>query len=262
MTEKAFLTINEAAKAAGLSSSVLRIWEVRYGWPSPKRQANGYRAYAKHQVDELKRAAQLVKNGTPISSIIVDGLPRWPDQPEIHAGPVRLTAARALVGGDRMALEIIEALETRRPQRANELVQRSIWSMRPVDEVRLVLAPVLVALAEWATHGRPLEDDALVDLIRERGLQLVRRHHVDADATWVVPANDESHALAVVTAVLMNQRGRPARYWYGDGLPQDSAPVIVVGDGDCSICSQLGALIPPMSTLPQQGRASFLALAA
>lgn len=260
MTDKAFLSINEAAKAAGLSSSVLRIWEVRYGWPSPKRQPNGYRAYARHQVDELKRAANLVKAGLPISSLIIDGLPRWPDQPEVHAGPVRLSAARALVT-DRGGMDIIEALETRRVQRANELLQRSIWSLRPQEELRGVLVPVLVGLAEWRAAGRPLDDDTLIEVIRERGMQLLRRQNVGASATWVVPANDDSHALAVVTAVLMNLRGQSARYWYGDGLPNDDAGVIVVGDGDCTICSQLGALVPPMTTLPQAGRPSFVGLA-
>jgi hypothetical protein len=226
----------------------------------PKRQPNGYRAYARHQVDELKRASNLVKAGTPISSLIIDGLPRWPDQPEIHAGPVRLKAARALAK-DRMGLEIIEALEIRRTPRANELIQRSIWSLRPEEELHGVLVPVLIGLAEWRAAGRPLEDDTLMELIRERGMQLLRRQETNDQALWVVPANDDSHALAVVTAVLMNLRGRPARYWYGDDLPSDEAGVVVVGDGDCTICSQLGALVPPMSTLPQTGRASLVGLA-
>src|SRR5580692_6884735 len=72
------LNINEASKACGLSPSVLRIWELRYGWPNPKRKPNGYRAYNQHQIQELKRVADLVKRGTPISTLIIDGLPRWP----------------------------------------------------------------------------------------------------------------------------------------------------------------------------------------
>ncbi len=264
MTEKAFLTINEAAKAAGLSPSVLRIWEVRYAWPAPKRQPNGYRVYTRHQVDELKRIAELVRAGTPISSLIIDGLPRWPANPQVHAGPVQLTAARSLVDAhDRDALELIEALETRRPHRAVELLQRSIWSLRPRDEVQRILVPALVGLAEWRAAGRPLKDaDSFDDLIRERGLQLLKRQPTDANARWVVPANDESHTLAVVTAIVLCLRGQPARYWYGDDLPTDNAKVVVVGDGDCTICSQLGALVPPLSTLPSGDRPSFLSLAA
>lgn len=264
MSDKAFLTINEAAKAAGLSPSVLRIWEVRYAWPTPKRQPNGYRAYTRHQVSELKRVAELVHSGTPISSIIVDGLPRWPANPEIHAGPVRLTAARKLVGDDRReGLDLIEALETRRPHRAVELIQRSIWSLRLRDEVQGILVPTLVGLAEWRASGRPLKDaESLTELVKERALQLLKRQPVVAGARWIVPANEDSHALAAVTAIVLTLRGQPARYWYGDDLPNDDAQITVVGDGDCTICSQLGALIPPVSTLPIGDRPSFVSLAA
>lgn len=263
MTEKAFLTINEASKICALSPSVLRIWEVRYGWPSPKRQDNGYRVYSRHQVDELSRVADMVKKGTPISAIIVDGLPKWPANPDVHAGPVTLRAARSLVDAkDRVADEILHALEIRRVNRACELLQRSIWALRPVEEVRRVLVPILVGLAEWEAAGRALPDaDSLTELVKERGMQLLRRQVVDDTATWVVPANDDSHALAVLTAVLLNLRGQPARYWYGDGLPSDNNKVTVVGDGDCTICSQLGALVPPVTTLPGHGRRSFLELA-
>src|SRR4051812_44623865 len=72
------LNIKDTSKLTGLSPSVLRIWELRYGWPNPKRKSNGYRTYQPHQVDELKRVAGFVKDGVPISRLIVDGLPRWP----------------------------------------------------------------------------------------------------------------------------------------------------------------------------------------
>src|SRR4051812_36615461 len=109
------LNINEASKACGLSPSVLRIWELRYGWPNPKRKPNGYRAYNMHQVQELKRVATLVKSGTPISSIIVDGLPRWPTDHSRAPVPRTLTRTRALVRPTEpseaiLHRELIEAL--------------------------------------------------------------------------------------------------------------------------------------------------------
>src|SRR6187399_203758 len=90
MSSKQTMNINEASKLCGLSPSVLRIWELRYGWPNPKRKPNGYRAYTMHQVQELKRMGELVKAGVPVSSLIVEGLPRWPATHAHAAGPVRL----------------------------------------------------------------------------------------------------------------------------------------------------------------------------
>ena len=110
------MNINEASKACGLSPSVLRIWELRYGWPNPKRKANGYRAYNQHQVQELKRVSDLVKRGTPISALIIDGLPRWPTDQAIKRTPMGLTKARAIekpagVLEAKLQDELIEALE-------------------------------------------------------------------------------------------------------------------------------------------------------
>ena len=34
------LTIHQVAEATGLTPSLLRIWESRYGWPTPRRLAN------------------------------------------------------------------------------------------------------------------------------------------------------------------------------------------------------------------------------
>ena len=56
-------SIHDAAAASGLTPSVIRVWEERYGWPPPKRHRNGYRAFALHEIDELKKVAALVKNG-------------------------------------------------------------------------------------------------------------------------------------------------------------------------------------------------------
>ena len=73
-------SIHDAAEAAGLTPSVIRVWEERYGWPSPKRHPNGYRAFAAHEIEELKRAAVLVRDGMPIGKLIIDGFPVWPDE--------------------------------------------------------------------------------------------------------------------------------------------------------------------------------------
>src|SRR3954469_8037558 len=95
MANKTHLNINEASKLCGLSPSVLRIWELRYGWPAPQRRPNGYRPYSMHQVEELKRMAELVKAGIPVSSLIVEAMPRWPAN-HPHGGRKSLAATRAL----------------------------------------------------------------------------------------------------------------------------------------------------------------------
>src|SRR6188472_4127301 len=71
--------IEQASKACGLSAGVLRMWELRYGWPRPGRHPNGYRYFTRYQIEDLKRMAALVKSGMLIGKLIQDGMPKWPN---------------------------------------------------------------------------------------------------------------------------------------------------------------------------------------
>ena len=262
-TPKSHVNINEASKMCGLSPSVLRIWELRYGWPAPKRKPNGYRAYSLHQVQELKRMSELVKSGIPVSSLIVESLPRWPAKHAHVAGPMRLPGVRlALAGGPYRSLqdELLDALETRRGNLVREALQRSIWMMRPREEVRWMLAPGLAGLAELARAERPLTEAAEIrELVRERGLQLLRQQRPAADAVWVVAANDEAHALAVVVALLLNQRGQAARYWYGADVPNEGH-LVVVGEGEAELGHIGERLVGKVPTLGDHEHAGLVSL--
>lgn len=69
------LTIGEVAEQTGLSESVLRIWEQRYGWPKPRRLANGYRVYAIELVPLLQAIREELAHGKTIGDLLRD--PKW-----------------------------------------------------------------------------------------------------------------------------------------------------------------------------------------
>jgi DNA-binding transcriptional MerR regulator len=228
------MNINEASKACGLSPSVLRIWELRYGWPSPKRKPNGYRSYSHHQVQELKRMGELVKAGVPISSLIVEGLPRWPAN-HPHSGRKQLAAARALrKPADRqisdMQEELFEALESLRGSLVRELLQRCVWQVRPVDEAQAFFVPTLIGLAELRQSQRSLSDEEEIKaIIGERCEQLMRPFAKHADDTlWILPLHPGESALAALVAVLINLRGHAAKPWFEQGLPD--GPIVAVSE--------------------------------
>jgi DNA-binding transcriptional MerR regulator len=228
------MNINEASKACGLSPSVLRIWELRYGWPNPKRKTNGYRAYNQHQVQELKRAADLVKNGTPISTLIIDGLPRWPADNTHKRIVANIVKAKQLpkprgYAEAKIQEEIIENLERRRDSNAIELLQRALWSVRPDEEVLTSLAPTIIGLEELAAVERPLpEDHRLRTMVKDRASQLLRRYRTDSPALWIVAATPADQALATLAALILNQRGHQAQVWTESDRPT-SAPYLVAG---------------------------------
>lgn len=230
------LNINDASKACGLSPSVLRIWELRYGWPNPRRRANGYRAYSAHQVQELKRVAQLVKNGSSISQLIIDGLPRFPADGSTPQPPRGLPRTRALPRSRDGRIKetqdaVIEALDTRNAPVAQERLQRAVWTLRPADEPAAALVPVLVGVAEARANGRPFpEEAALLTAVRTRSQQIQRMMRQGNGALQVVAVGDEvSQVAAQLVTLILNQRCQLATV---AAVKPASGAWLAVGEGD------------------------------
>jgi DNA-binding transcriptional MerR regulator len=228
--------INQTGKACGLSPSVLRIWELRYGWPKPERQPNGYRAYSQYQVQLLRRVAELVRSGMPIRAIIIDGRPRLPSVPARRRPPQGLQQTRQLpkpVGEMEAKLqqELIETLEKRITSLVKELLQRAFWQVHPKDEVLTALAPILVGLAELIQDKRPLAGDVeLRRLIKDRCLHHLRRFQTTVPEVWVIPATADDQALAALVALILNHRGQEAQIWTQAAVPPGR--ILLVADRD------------------------------
>jgi DNA-binding transcriptional MerR regulator len=210
-------SIHDAATASGLTPSVIRVWEERYGWPAPKRHRNGYRAFAAHEIDELKRVAELVKGGMPISKIIVDGFPHWPEDGHKPAPRHDLSVARALPfrpGRDTEQLreELVRSLEDLHVGHALEAIQRACIDLRPSDELAAVLAPALVGLVELRQQGRHLpRENELVEAIGLRCRQLRQRLPTSGAALAVAAAEDTDAVFADLVVALLAARGVAAR---------------------------------------------------
>ena len=56
-------SIAAVERDTGLSKDVLRMWERRYGFPVPERDANGERAYPAEQVERLRLIKRLMDQG-------------------------------------------------------------------------------------------------------------------------------------------------------------------------------------------------------
>ena len=56
-------SIAAVERDTGLSKDVLRMWERRYGFPLPERDANGERAYPADQVERLRQIKRLMDQG-------------------------------------------------------------------------------------------------------------------------------------------------------------------------------------------------------
>ena len=57
------LSIAAVERDTGLSKDTLRVWERRYGFPMPERDAIGERAYPLDQVEKLRIVKRLMDGG-------------------------------------------------------------------------------------------------------------------------------------------------------------------------------------------------------
>jgi methanogenic corrinoid protein MtbC1 len=57
------LTIRAVERDTGLSKDTLRVWERRYGFPTPNRDATGERIYSIEQVEKLRLIKRLLDRG-------------------------------------------------------------------------------------------------------------------------------------------------------------------------------------------------------
>jgi MerR family transcriptional regulator, light-induced transcriptional regulator len=62
--------IGAAERETGLSKDTLRIWERRYGFPQPGRDANGERIYPAEQVEKLRLIRRLMERGLRPGKIV------------------------------------------------------------------------------------------------------------------------------------------------------------------------------------------------
>jgi MerR family transcriptional regulator, light-induced transcriptional regulator len=70
MTSSAEHSIAEIERATGISRDILRVWERRYGFPTPLRNQRGERVYSDGQLSRLMLLKQLLDSGMRPGKII------------------------------------------------------------------------------------------------------------------------------------------------------------------------------------------------
>ena len=73
-TNEDFIGIAAVERETGLSKDTLRVWERRYGFPKPARDAHGERAYPLEQVQQLRRIRRLIDQGARPGRIFALGV--------------------------------------------------------------------------------------------------------------------------------------------------------------------------------------------
>jgi methanogenic corrinoid protein MtbC1 len=200
------LSIAAVERDTGLSKDTLRVWERRYGFPTPERDGLGERSYPFEQVARLRTIKRLLDAGHRPGRVVPmapDDLDRLAAAIGVPSDPARETARDAVAQpGRQVALDCLAAHDVDGLRR---------WLARVLSRVGLarfvldVLAPLNVEVGEAWMQGRL---EVFQEHVYTESVQVVLRnalHHLppagdDRPRVLLGTVTGEPHGLGLLMA--------------------------------------------------------------
>lgn len=193
------LSIAEVERETGLPRATVRIWERRYGFPSPSRDDRGERCYSQDQVAQLSQMHRLVQQGHRPAKLLAAGadgirqlaLPATSARPTPASARV-LALMRLLKRHDAAALRI---------ELANVLERTGLAQFVGV-ELPLLSAQVGDAWAagELEVHEEHLYSDCVHQVVREAISRVPQAVRPEAPQVLLTTVPQEHHGLGLLMA--------------------------------------------------------------
>lgn len=201
------LSIAAVERDTGLSKDTLRVWERRYGFPQPARDAQGERAYPLDQIDKLRLVKRLLDAGHRPGRIVGLPLDTLQALSESTGDPVAGAATAPRGAPDRAA--VIELIRRHDPEALGAELLR--LSMRHGLAAFLVdvLAPLSTAVSDAWIRG---QIETFEEQIYSETVQVVLRRLIASLPTPAAGSGPrvllctfagEPHGLGLLTAQAM-----------------------------------------------------------
>jgi MerR family transcriptional regulator, light-induced transcriptional regulator len=211
--------IGTVARLAGVSAHVLRVWERRYGVPTPGRSEGGARLYSDAEVDRLRLLKRAVDRGHAIGQIAA----LVPAELErLAGGPSTVTAGRAETA-DELLHEFVQAVTSFDSAQAERLLERARILLSARELVLEVLTPLLARIGQaWASGDLCAASEHVAStLVRDQASRLLRQLPAEAGAELLLvstPAAELHELGALLAAVVAKIHGYEVLY-LGPNLP-------------------------------------------
>ena len=136
--------IAAVSTATGLAKDTLRVWERRYGFPQPERDAHGERVYPAEQVERLRVIRRLMDRGLRPGAIV--GLPMQEllARHDASADVPSRAAAASEPGADQESASADGGLPPDQPERAALADVMTMLKQHRVEDMRQLLNQCLL----------------------------------------------------------------------------------------------------------------------
>ena len=147
-------SIAAVERDTGLSKDTLRVWERRYGFPRPERDAAGDRCYPADQVERLRTIRRLMDAGHRPGRIVGLAPQEWQNLGGAESPPEPPAMGPAPAGVAEQVLEGLRAVEQHDMYALRHMLGQAALRMGLVRFVTTLVAPLTTAVGEAWVQGR------------------------------------------------------------------------------------------------------------
>lgn len=224
--------IASVERDTGIGKDTLRVWERRYGFPAPLRDAQGERAYPLEQVQRLRLLKRLLDRGHRPGRVVPVGLDELESLLKLPVAKAE-ASPQLVPGADLTAF--VDLLRAHRIDGIKRLLSQTLLRLGLGDFVMSVVAPLTSRVGELWMQG---ELQIFEEHVYTEALQQVMRQAVQA----IPPQALQAQPRVLLTTL----PGEP----HGLGLLMVEALLALEG---CP-CVSLGVQTPQQE-LPQAAKA-------
>lgn len=152
--ESAALSIAAVERETGLAKDTLRVWEKRYGFPAPLRDAAGDRIYPSAQVVQLKLIRRLLDAGMRPGKVVGLGHGALEALLGHNSAAALAPHAAPLCGPASEIAALLDAIAAHDAQALRHALLQAQWRRGLAHFVTEVVAPLTTAVGEAWAQGR------------------------------------------------------------------------------------------------------------
>ncbi len=194
------LSIGAVERETGLTKDVLRIWERRYGFPNPVRDANDERFYSADEVEKLRIIRQLMDIGMRPGKIVAASMPELiahlclagVSDSESGIAPYDLEAVLALVAANK-------------PAELTTHLRMALARMGIKQFITEFATPLCVAIGNaWATRRIAINQEHFfteqLQHLLHHAIGLIPQQHTQRPRILLTTFPSEKHQLGLLMA--------------------------------------------------------------
>lgn len=201
------LSIAAVERETGLGKDTLRVWERRYGFPNPIRDAAGDRRYSAAQLQQLKLIGRLLDAGMRPGKVVgLDGAQLQALLVQ-HAPvpPASLSRTKNQSAGSDALLEaLLDAIERHEPLALRQGLHHAQMRMGLAPFVTEVVAPLTSAVGDAWAQGRfevfeeHLYTEVITGVLRHAIASLTPAHGAQGPTVLLTTLPQEQHGLGLL----------------------------------------------------------------